>query len=59
MHFIDYSKAFDGVEYDKLQKIFQELGVSAHLTQLIRSRYTDQEAVVRTQHGDTEWIKIT
>uniref|UniRef100_W5NGM3 Reverse transcriptase domain-containing protein n=1 Tax=Lepisosteus oculatus TaxID=7918 RepID=W5NGM3_LEPOC len=42
------------IEHDKLWKALQELGVPAHLIQLIR----DQEATVRTQHGDTEWFKI-
>uniref|UniRef100_W5MUT7 Reverse transcriptase domain-containing protein n=1 Tax=Lepisosteus oculatus TaxID=7918 RepID=W5MUT7_LEPOC len=56
--FIDYTKAFDCIEHDKLWKALQELGVSAHLIQLIRSFYKDQGATVRTQHGDTEWFKI-
>uniref|UniRef100_W5MW50 Reverse transcriptase domain-containing protein n=1 Tax=Lepisosteus oculatus TaxID=7918 RepID=W5MW50_LEPOC len=56
--FIDYSKAFDCIEHDKLWKALQELGVPAHLIQLIRSFYKDQEATVRTQHGDTKWFKI-
>uniref|UniRef100_W5NAB6 Reverse transcriptase domain-containing protein n=1 Tax=Lepisosteus oculatus TaxID=7918 RepID=W5NAB6_LEPOC len=56
--FINYSKAFDCIEHDKLWKALQELGVPAHLIQLLRSFYKDQEATVRTQHGDTEWFKI-
>ncbi len=58
MRFIDYSKVFDCVEHDKLWKVLQKLGISPHLTQLIRSLYTDQKAVVRTQYGDTEWFRI-
>uniref|UniRef100_W5MT28 Reverse transcriptase domain-containing protein n=1 Tax=Lepisosteus oculatus TaxID=7918 RepID=W5MT28_LEPOC len=56
--FIDYSRAFDCIEHDKLWKALQELGVPAHMIQVIRSFYKDQEATVRTQHGDTEWSKI-
>uniref|UniRef100_W5N9W4 Reverse transcriptase domain-containing protein n=1 Tax=Lepisosteus oculatus TaxID=7918 RepID=W5N9W4_LEPOC len=52
--FIDYSKAFNWIEHNKLWKALQELGVSAHLIQLIRSFYKDQVAT----HGDTEWFKI-
>lgn len=55
---IDYSKAFDCIEHDKLWKALQELAVPAHLIQLKRSLYTDGEATVRTQHGDTEGFKI-
>uniref|UniRef100_W5NA41 Reverse transcriptase domain-containing protein n=1 Tax=Lepisosteus oculatus TaxID=7918 RepID=W5NA41_LEPOC len=56
--FINYSKAFDCIEHDKLWKALQELGVPAHLIQLIRSFFKDREATVRTQHGDTKWFKI-
>jgi hypothetical protein len=58
MCFIDYSKAFDCIDHDKLWKALNELGVPPHLIQLIRSLYTDQVATVRTQHGDTEWFRI-
>lgn len=59
MCFIDYSKAFDCVEHDKLWKALQELGVSAHLIRLIRSLYEGQEATVRTTYGDTDWFEIS
>ena len=56
--FIDYSKAFDCVQHDKFWSALKELGASAHLIKLIKELYTDQEAVVRTRFGDTEWFKI-
>ena len=56
--FIDYSKAFDCVEHNKLRKILQEMGISDHLTCLLRNLYTGQEATVRTGHGTTNWFKI-
>jgi hypothetical protein len=58
MCFIDYKKAFDCVEHDKLWTTLGELGVSAHLVKLIRSLYEDQEATIRTAHGDTDWFRI-
>ena len=56
--FIDYTKAFDCIDHDKLWSALRELGVPAHMVQLIRSLYADQEATVRTRYGDTEWLKI-
>ena len=55
--FIDYAKAFDYVDYNKLWKILKEMGISDHLTCLLRSLYAGQEATVRTGHG-TDWIHI-
>ena len=49
--FIDYAKAFDCVDHNKLWKILQEMGISDHLTSLLRNLYACQEATVRTGHG--------
>ena len=51
--FIDYAKAFDCVDHNKLWKILKEMGLSDHLTHLLRNLYADQEATVRTGHGTT------
>ena len=51
--FIDYAKAFDYVDYKKLWKILQEMGMPDHLTCLLRNLYAGQEATVRTGHGKT------
>ena len=56
--FIDYSKAFDGVDHNKLWKIIQEMGIPEHLTCLLRNLYAGQEATVRTEHGKTDWFQI-
>ena len=56
--FIDYAKAFDCVDHNKLQKILKEMGVPDHLTCLLRSLYAGQEATVRTKHGKTDWFQI-
>ena len=56
--FIDYSKAFDCVDQNKLWKIFQEAGLPDHLTCLLRNLYAGQEATVRTGHGTTDWFQI-
>ena len=56
--FIDYAKAFDCVDYIKLWKILQEMGVPDHLTCLLRNLYAGQEATVRTRHGTTDWFQI-
>ena len=53
---IDYTKAFDCVDHNKLWKILKEMGISDHLTCLLRNLYSGQEATVRTGHGTTEWI---
>ena len=55
--FIDYAKAFDCVDHNKLWKILQELGVPDHLTCLQRNLY-GQEATVRTGHGTIDCFKI-
>ena len=49
--FIDYPKAFDCVDHNKLWKIFKEMGIPDHLTCLLRNLYAGQEATVRTRHG--------
>ena len=51
--FIDYAKAFDCVDHNKLWKILQEMGIPDHLTCLLRNLYAGQEATVRTRHGTT------
>ena len=56
--FIDYAKAFDCVDHNKLWKILQEMGISDHLTCLLRNLYAGQEAIVRTGHGTTDWFRI-
>ena len=56
--FIDYAKAFDYVDYNKLWKILQEMGIPDHLTCLLRNLYAGQEATVRTGHGTTDWFQI-
>ena len=55
--FIDYAKAFDCVDHNKLWKILKEMGIPDHLTCLLRNLYAGQEATVRTGHG-TDWLKI-
>ena len=52
--FIDYAKAFDYVDYNKLWIILKELGIPDHLTCLLRNLYAGQEATVRTGHGTTD-----
>ena len=56
--FIDYTKAFDCVDHDKLWKILQEMGIPDHLTYLLRNPYAGQEATVRTGHETTDWFQI-
>ena len=56
--FIDYTKAFDWVDHNKLWKILQELGIPDHLTCLLRNLHASQEAIVRTGHGTTDWFQI-
>ena len=55
--FIDYAKAFDCVDHDKLWKILQEMGIPDHLTCLLRILYAGQEATVKTGHGTTDWFQ--
>ena len=56
--FIDYAKAFDCVDQNKLWKILKEMGIPDHLTCLLRNLYAGQEATVRTGHGTTDWFQI-
>ena len=56
--FIDYAKAFDCVDHNKLWKILKEMGIPGHLTCLLRNLYAGQEAIVRTEHGTTDWFQI-
>ena len=55
--FIDYAKAFDYVDHNKLWKILKEMGIPDHLTCLLRNLYAGQEAIVRTGHGTTDWFQ--
>ena len=55
--FIDYAKAFDCVDHNKLWKILKEMGIPDHLTCLLRNLHAGQEATVRTGHGTTDWFK--
>ena len=56
--FIDYAKAFDCVDHNKLWKILKEMGIPDHLTCLLRNLYAGQEATVRTGHRTTDWLQI-
>ena len=56
--FIDYAKAFDCVDHNKLWKILKEMVITDHLTCLLRNLYAGQEAAVRTGHGTTDWFQI-
>ena len=56
--FIDYAKAFDCVDHNKLWKILKEMRIPDHLTCLLRNLYAGQEATVRTGHGTTDWFQI-
>ena len=56
--FIDYAKAFDCVDQNKLWKILKEMGIPDHLICLLRNPYAGQEATVRTGHGTTDWFQI-
>ena len=55
--FIDYAKAFDCVDHNKLWKILQEMGIPDRLTCLLRNLYAGQEATVRSRH-ETDWFQI-
>ena len=63
---MDYAKAFDSVDHNKLWKILKEMGIPDHLTCLLRNLYegheatvrTGHEATVRTGHGTTDWFQI-
>ena len=56
--FIDYAKAFDCVDHNKMWKILKEMGIPDHLTCLLRNLCAGQEATVRTGHGTTDWFQI-
>ena len=56
--FIDYAKAFDCVDHNKMWKILKEMGIPDHLICLLRNLYAGQDATVRTEHGTTDWFQI-
>ena len=56
--FIDYAKAIDCVDHNKLWKILKEMGIPDHLICLLRNLYAGQEAKVRARHGTTDWFQI-
>ena len=56
--FIDYAKASDCVDHNKMWKILKEMGIPDHLPCLLRNLYAGQEATVRTGYGTTDWLKI-
>ena len=56
--FIDYAKAFDCVDHNKLWKILKKMGIADHLTCLLGNLCAGQEATVRTGHGATDWFQI-
>ena len=56
--FIDYAKAFDCMDHNKLWKILKEMGIPDHLTCLLRNLYGGQEATVGTGHETTDWFQI-
>ena len=55
---IDYAKALDSVDYNKLWKILQVMGIPDHLICLLRNLYAGQEAAVKTGHETTGWFQI-
>ena len=55
---MDYAKAFDRVDHNKLWKILKEMGIPDHHTCLLRNLYAGQEATVRTGHGTMDWFQI-
>ena len=56
--FIDYAKAFDSADHNKLWKILKEMGITDHLTYLLRNLYAGQEETFRTGHRTTDWFQI-
>ena len=56
--FFDYTKAFDGVNYNKLWNALKEMGILDHVTCILRNLYVGQEATVRTLDGTADWFKI-
>ena len=57
-YFIDYAKAFDCVDHNKLWKILKDMVIPDHVTCFIRNLSAGQEATVRTGHGTTDWFQI-
>ena len=55
---IDYTKAFDCIDHNKLWKILRDMGIQEHLIWLLRNLYAGQETTVRTGHGTTDWFQI-
>ena len=56
--FIEYAKASDSVDHNKLWEILKDMGIHDHLTCLLRNLYAGQEATVRTRHEITDWLQI-
>ena len=56
--FIDYAKAFDYMDHNKLWKILKEKGIPDHLTYLLRNLHAGKEATVRNGHGKLDWFKL-
>ena len=56
--FIDYNKAFDCIDHNKLWKFLKEMAIPDDLTCLLRNLYAGQEATLRTEHGTTDWFQI-
>ena len=56
--FLDYTKAFDCVDHNKLWKILKEMGIPDHLTCFLKNLYACQEAAVKTRHGTMDWFQI-
>ena len=56
-YFLDYAKAFDCVDHNKLWKILKDMGIPDHLTCLLRNLYAGQKATVRTGHGTRDWFQ--
>ena len=56
--FIDYAKAFDCVNHNKLWKILRAMGIPDYLTRFLRNLYVGKEAAVRARHGTTDWFQI-
>ena len=56
--FVDYAKAFDCVDHNKLRKILQEMEIPDHLMCLLKNLYKGQEATVKTGYGTTDWFQI-
>ena len=55
---IDYAKAFDCVDHNKLWETLKETGILAHLTRILKKLYTGTESTVRTLYGTTDWFRI-